>query len=36
MSEIRKTIYRPEKCNLQTKVILFPDQENLLKQSDGN
>ena len=36
--EISKTsyiIYRPDTCNLHTKIVLYQDQEKLLKQVDG-
>ena len=36
MSKMTNTIYRPETFNLQTKIILFPDQQKILKQVDGS
>ena len=35
MSKINYIIYRPDTCNLQTKLALYQDQEKLLKQVDG-
>ena len=35
MSKINYIIYRPDTCNLQTKLALYRDQEKLLKQVDG-
>ena len=36
MSKINYVIYRPGKCNLQTKIVVYRDQEKLLKQVDGS
>ena len=36
MYKITYTIYRPETCNLQTKILLYQDQKKLLKQVDGS
>ena len=36
MSKIDYMIYRPETGNLQTKILLYRDQEKLLKQKDGS
>ena len=36
MRKIKNIIYRPDICNLQTKTVLFLDQEKLLKQVDGS
>ena len=32
MSKIKILIYTLEKYNLQTRIVSFPDQENLLKE----
>ena len=32
MSKIKNINYKLGKCNLQTKTVLFPDFEKLLKQ----
>ena len=29
-------IYKPEKSNLQRKIILFPDQKEFLREEDGS
>ena len=34
MSKINYRIYRPDACNLQTKIVLDRDQKKLLKQVD--
>ena len=34
MFKIYYTIYRPETCNLQTKILLYQDHRKLLKQVD--
>ena len=34
MSKINYIIYRPDTCNLQTKIVLKWDQEKLLKHID--
>lgn len=31
MSKMKGKIYRPDKCNLQDRIVLFSDQEKLLK-----
>ena len=36
MYKITYIIYRPETCNLQTKILLYQDQKKLLKQVDGS
>ena len=36
MSKIRYIISRPDTYNMQTRIILFPDQEKLLQQVDGD
>ena len=39
LSEMFKTnymIYRPETCNLQAKIVLYPEQEKLLQQVYGS
>ena len=29
-------IYRPETCNLQAKIVFYPEQEKLLQQVYGS
>ena len=36
MSKINYIIYRPDTCNLQIKIVLYKNQEKLLKQEDAN
>ena len=36
MSTINYINYRPDTCNLQTKIILYRDQEKLLEQVDAS
>ena len=36
MSKINYKIHRPDICNLQTKTVLYRDQEKLLKQVDDS
>ena len=35
MSKIRSIIYRPDKYNMQIRIISYPDQKKLLQQADG-
>ena len=36
MPKISYIISRPDKCNLQTKIVVYRDQEKLLRQADGS
>ena len=36
MSKINYINYRPDTCNLETKILLYRDQEKLLKQVDSS
>ena len=36
MSKIIYIIYRPDTCDLQTEILLYREQERLLKQVDGS
>ena len=36
MSKMTNIIYTLETSNLQTKIILFPDQQKSLKQVNGS
>ena len=36
MSSINNILYRPATRNLQTKIVVYRDQEKLLKQVEGS
>ena len=36
MSKINDIIYRTDTCDLQTKIVLYENQEKLRKQVDGS
>ena len=36
LSKINYIIRRLDTCNLQTKIVLYPDKAKLLKQVDGS